>query len=91
MLTWCLQMRMDPKVPFAVDATFYSSPGDAYYYAISFIEELGYWDPRKRFWTSQNYPGALDLCRSIKARLSESGLDTPAARAANQKLEMTCP
>jgi hypothetical protein len=91
MLVWCLQMRMDPRIPFAVDASFYSDPGDYYYYGVSFIEEIGYWDRSKRFWTSQDYPDALELCRSIKARLLESKLDTPPARAARQKLEKNCP
>ena len=91
MLAWCLQPPMNPKTHFAVDATFYSSPGDYYYYGISFIDEIGYWDRSKRFWTSQDYPGALDFCRSIKARLLELKLDTPPARAAKEKLEMNCP
>jgi hypothetical protein len=45
----------------------------------------------KRFWTSQDYPNALKVCRDIKARLLESKLDTPPARAAKQKLDKSCP
>lgn len=91
MLAWCLEPPMDPKAPFAVDATFYSSPGDYYYYGVSFFDEIGYWDPAERFWTSEDFPDALALCRSIKVRLLESRLDTPPARAALQKLERNCP
>lgn len=91
MLAWCLEPPMDPKAPFSVDATFYSSPGDYYYYGVSFFDEIGYWDPTERFWTSENFPGALALCRRIKAQLLESRLDTPPARAALQKLERNCP
>src|SRR3546814_5159268 len=87
MLAWCLEPPMDPKAPFSVDSTFYSSPGDYYYYGVSFFDEIGYWDPTERFWTSENFPGALALCRRIKAQLLESRLDTPPARAALQKLE----
>jgi hypothetical protein len=90
MLAWCLQRPMNPKAPFAIDATFYSSPADYYYYGVSFFDEIGYWDPAKRFWTDQTYPDALSLCRSIKAQLLESNLDTPPARAALQKLETNC-
>jgi hypothetical protein len=91
MLAWCLERPMDAKAPFAVDATFYSSPSDSYYYGVSFLDEIGYWDSTKRFWTSQDYPAASVLCRSIKTRLLESKLDTPPARAAMQKLETNCP
>lgn len=90
MLAWCLEPPMDLKSPIAVDATFYSSPGDYYYYGVSFFDEIGYWDRGRRFWTNQDFPGALDLCRNIKARLQESGLNTPPTRAAMQKLEINC-
>ena len=91
MLAWCLEPPMDPKAPFSVDATFYSSPGDYYYYGVSFFDEIGLWNPTERFWTSEDFPGALALCLSIKAQLLESRLDTPPARAALQKLERNCP
>lgn len=90
-LAWCLQTPKDPKAPFAVDPTFYSSPGDYYYYGVSFFDEVGYWDRSRRFWTDQDFPGASDLCRSIKASLKKSKLNTPPARAALQKLEKNCP
>lgn len=90
MLAWCLEHPMNSHAPFPVDAASYGSPGDYYYYAVSFLDEIGYWDPAKRFWTSRDFPGSLALCRSIKARLLESKLDTPPARAAVQKLETNC-
>lgn len=91
MLAWCLQTPKDAKAPFAVDPTFYSSPGDYYYYGVSFFDEIGYWDPGRRFWTDQTFPEALDLCRFIKGRLAGSKLDSAPARSAMEKLERNCP
>jgi hypothetical protein len=91
MLAWCLQTPKDPKAPFAVDPTFYSSPGDYYYYGVSFFDEIGYWDAGRRFWTDQNFPEALELCTLVKGRLRESKLDSAPARSAMEKLERNCP
>jgi hypothetical protein len=91
MIDWCLTMPMEANTLFATDPTFYSSPANYYYYGVSFLDEIGYWDKSRRFWTDRDFPQAHTLCHLIKARLASLDLDAPPAAAAKEKLEANCP
>ncbi len=91
MLRWCLTGPMQSDELFAVDPTFYSSPANYFYYGVSFLDEIGYLDKSRRFWTDQDFPDATSLCQTIKARLTSLNLDSPPAEAAMKKLEANCP
>jgi hypothetical protein len=91
MMEWCLTGPMQSDELFAVDPTFYGSPAEFYYYGVSFLDEIGYWDKSERFWTDQDFPGASSLCQTIKARLTSLNLHGPPANAAMKKLEANCP
>lgn len=90
MLEWCLTGPMEPDELFATDPTFYSSRGNYYYYGVSFLDEIGYWDKSRQFWTYKDFPGAALLCHMIKAKLRSLDLNGPPAEAAMKKLEANC-
>jgi hypothetical protein len=91
MVDWCLTRSHHSDELFAVDPTFFSSPADYYYFGVSFIDEIGYWDKSRRFWTDQDFPGAASLCRTIKARMMSLNIRGPSAYAALEKLNANCP
>jgi len=91
MLEWCLRMPMRGASLFAIDPTFYSNISNYYYYGVSFLDEIGYLNKSRRFWTDRDFPEAADLCRKIKARLISLDLNTPTAAAALTKLQADCP
>lgn len=91
MLEWCVSGPMAQDRLFEVDANFYSSRGNYYYYAVSFLDEIGYFNQSKRFWTNRTYPKAAALCKKLRAKLESSGFDDPPINAAIQKLSQSCP
>jgi hypothetical protein len=91
MLEWRLTGPMEPDELFTTDPSFYSSRGNYFYYGVSFLDEIGYWNQSRRFWTDQDFPGAASLCHRIKARLTSLNLNSPPANAAMKKLEANCP
>lgn len=90
MLTWCLSKPMREDTLFAIDPTFYSNPANYFYYGVSFLDEIGYWDASRRFWTDRGFPEAHSLCTLIKSKLVSLNFNAPAARAALRKLEASC-
>ena len=91
MLEWCLKGPMEADTLFAIDPSFYSNRANYYYYGVSFLDEIGYWDKARRFWTDRDFPEARTLCHRIKAKLTALSLDAPLAKAAEEKLEANCP
>lgn len=91
MLEWCFSMPMGSDNVFAIDPTFYSNAANYYYFGVSFLDEIGYWDRSRRFWTDRNFSGADALCQTTKSRLTSLDLDSPASEAAMRKLEANCP
>ncbi len=90
MLDWCLNESMDPNGVFINDPTFYSSLGDVYYFGVSFLDEVGYFDADKRFWTDQDFPKSNQTCKNILASIKHLGLTDASAEEAVQKLEPIC-
>ncbi|WP_342362781.1 hypothetical protein [Terrarubrum flagellatum] len=41
----------------------------AYYFAIGFLDEVGYFDPRKRFWTDERFPAGPALANAMRAKI----------------------
>lgn len=91
MLEWCLKRPMEPDALFRIDPTFYSNRANYFYYGVSFLDEIGYWDKARRFWTDQDFPRAHALCHRIKVKLASLNLVAPLAKAAEEKLEASCP
>lgn len=94
MLDWSLKNTLGSDGTFLHDPTFSDSLADEYYFGVSFLDEVGYWRPEKRFWTvtsvDQVDQGATALCCHLKHRLKDLGLEGWAADGAMNKLEVIC-
>lgn len=69
MLDWCLTKSVSPDGTVAVVDSD-SSVEEAYYYAISFLDEVGYFTRAQRFWTDQDFPEGPALAAKLKARVT---------------------
>jgi hypothetical protein len=90
MLDWCLNKSMTPEGEFINDPTFYSSLGDVYYFGVAFLDEVGYFEKDKRFWTDQDFPESNETCKKILASIKRLGLTDDSAQEAVHKLEPVC-
>lgn len=89
-LNWCLTKSMMADGGFIDDPTFYNSVGAAYYYGVSFLDEAGYFEASKRFWTEQDFPDGPALCCKIQKNMRARHLDDDEAMAAMEKLVAAC-
>lgn len=90
MLDWSLEESVTLDGQFKPDFSFSNSLADEYYFRVSFLDVIGYWRKKKRFWTDQSFEGADALCCSIKARLGELNLNSWASRGAMERLQDSC-
>jgi hypothetical protein len=90
MLLWTLNSSLMPDGSFKIGLAFFDSLAADYYFGVSFLDEIGFWDPEKRFWGEANFPDALALCCRIKSRLTQLQLDQPETDGALEKLERSC-
>jgi hypothetical protein len=85
MLSWCLGQSMRGDGSFVFDKQFYNSLESCHYFGVSFLDEVGYFRPRKRFWTNATFPDAGDTQHRVIARLNEFCPDNPSIIAAKWK------
>jgi hypothetical protein len=90
MLSFALEVSLQPDRSFAPDDSFFSSVASDFYFGVSFLSEIGYWQADKRFWTDEPFPGAEAKCRLIRGRLAELRLASPFAVGAEEKLAAGC-
>ena len=90
MLDWALEQSLQPDGSFASDEDFFSSVASDYYFGISFLDEVGYWRAKKRFWTDETFAGSTATCLLIRQRLAKLHLASPLAMAAADKLPASC-
>ena len=88
MLDWCLTNSYQPDGSFKV-SDLDDTPGDAYYYGVSFLQEAGYFQSKKRFWTDQKFPTSTKIHDQIKSRLQAVGLNDPKLKDAYSTLDAT--
>jgi hypothetical protein len=69
MLAFALGPSMAPAGGFLDDPSFYSTPADAFYYGIAFLDAVGFWDRAKRFWTDREFDDAIPVACRIRAEL----------------------
>jgi len=72
MLDWCLANSLQPDGSFktsAMDDTLV----DACTYGDCFLNEIGFYDSKNRFWTDRNFPDAEVIHERIKAKLKTLG------------------
>ena len=88
MLHWCLTQSYQPDGSFKV-SELDDTPADAFRYGIWFLAETGYFQPKNRFWTSEDFPDAGAVRERIETRLRTIGLSDPAMREAYDTLTAT--
>lgn len=91
MLQWCLDHSLMPDGSFKPDGTFYDSLGARYYYGVSFLDAVGYWNKAHRFWTGESFAKATTACCAIKTRIHKLGLKGGVTASAIEKLNDSCP
>jgi hypothetical protein len=55
--------------------------GDMYYFACAFLDSIGYFDKRKRFWTDEDFPQAEALRAALEAKARLMASDAPFAQS----------
>ena len=91
MLQWCLDHSLLPDGSFKPDGTFYDSLGARYYYGVSFLDEVGYWNKANRFWTDDTFAKGPSTCCAIKTRIHQLGTKGGVMGSAIGKLNDSCP
>jgi hypothetical protein len=90
MLRWTLTSSLQPNGSFKSVPTSFDSIGADFYFGVSFLQIVGYWDPAKRFWTKQEFPDAHATCERIKAKLVPMALNSLDSQSALVILEDAC-
>lgn len=86
MLARCLRLTIDGQGRFYTDS--YDNVGDAWYFGVSFLDVVGYFDPKKRFWgNGLKIPEAANLRETLIANLRAMNSRDPMILAALRKLE----
>jgi hypothetical protein len=86
MLTWSLSKSLQPDGSFKT-SSLDDTAADAYEYGVWFLDEAGYFNRQKRFWTEEDFPDAQVIHDRIAARLKATGLSDPGLRRAYDMLE----
>jgi len=91
MIEWSLANTVGPDYTFEHDPTFSDSLADEYYFGISFFDVVGYWQPKRRFWTDAPLDeDAAAMCCRLKHQVNELDFEGWAADGAMSKLERNC-
>ena len=92
MLKWCLSESVGSDGSF-VRSKSDESIEDSFYFGVSFLNEVGYFDPARRFWTGQEFEGAEKLLQTISqsacTKLAQ-GKSGPTLRNTLKKLNTVC-
>lgn len=70
MLVECLSKSLQPDGSFALGNSD-DSLGDSYYFGVSFLAEVGFFDPGKRFWTDEELPPSSEIREKLIQRINE--------------------
>jgi hypothetical protein len=75
MLDWCLKESLQPDGSFRLREE--ESLEESVYFGTAFLARIGYFDPARRFWTDEEFPGASEakqhIARFIRAHLGSGG------------------
>jgi hypothetical protein len=90
MLHWTLTSSLQTNGSFKTVPTFFSSTGADFYFGVSFLQAIGFWDAEKRFWTERDFPEASAICSQIKSQLLVMAIKSHESEVALQRLENSC-
>lgn len=86
MLDWCLAETIEPDGSFKIGDE--STLGGAFYFGVSFLDEVGYFSKANRFWTDREFRGSRELRDRILGRLRALKLTDPEATWARLTLQL---
>ncbi|MFI5014326.1 MAG: hypothetical protein ACHQAY_18470 [Hyphomicrobiales bacterium] len=90
MLDWALTHSIGQDGEIA--RTSASEPlGDMYYFAAAFLDTIGYFDKRKRFWTDEDFAEAEPLRQALEAQARLIATDAPFAQSTLARLVPAAP
>lgn len=92
MLDWALRDAVMPDGTVVFDPEYYETEAAAYYFAVALLDEAGYWQPARRFWSEDKAtgPGAEQLCRNLKRHVEPLLAESSLAVGAYQRLQGNC-
>jgi hypothetical protein len=85
LLDWCLKTAISAAGEIVARARGESLP-ESYYFAIAFLDTVGYLDPAKRFWTDRSFPEASSLRVRLERQLLTLPQTHPMVRMALERL-----
>ncbi len=85
LLEWCLTTAISRDGEIVARAVGESLP-ESYYFTIAFLDSVGYFDPRRRFWSELDFPEAPALRKRLKDGLLTLPQGDPMVRMACERL-----
>jgi hypothetical protein len=85
LLDWCLTSAITPDGKICARAIGETLP-EAYYFTISFLDTVGYFDPAKRFWTDRLFPESRAIRALLQDHLAALHQGDPMTRMAQNRL-----
>jgi hypothetical protein len=70
MLRWCLTQSLQPDGSFRTEAGE-DSIEEQTYFGVAFLARIGYFDPSRRFWTTEDFPDAESRRQAILAFIAK--------------------
>ena len=89
-LSWMLSENVSPDSGFKLDMDFSDGLDSTFYFGISFLEVIGYWQKSKKFWTSRKINSMPGLCKKLRMQLFRLGMPTSLAATAKRRLHRSC-
>ena len=65
---WCLQTAIAPDGTVVPRAVGESLP-NSYYFTLAFLDVIGYFDPKGRFWTDRDFPEVEAVTAKLRAHV----------------------
>lgn len=86
MLDWFLATSLAPDGQIVQGGSDDDSRAATYYFAASFLDEIGYFDPGKRFWTDRGFGGAEEIRQRLLRVIRQLDQTDPDVKSALEKL-----
>ncbi len=71
MLNWCITESLQPDGSFRITGYGDDSVEEADYFGITFLTRIGFFDRSRRFWTSRDFPQALEIRHRLLAYVAK--------------------
>lgn len=85
LLSWCLEDAIAADGAVVARAVGESLP-ESYYFAVAFLETVGFFDQAKRFWTDREFPDVAGLRALLERQIVRLPRGDPMARMALERL-----